>query len=67
MKGLQRVYAGLLQDLKSSHVWVITVEIHYDQSLIYLETAYGFVVGTAVHISAPLTQRTSPRALYILF
>lgn len=60
MKRLQRLYAGLPQDLKSSQC-----ASRYDQSLTYLETAHSFVVGTAVHSCAPLTCRVSPRAMYV--
>lgn len=62
MKRLQRVYAGLPRDLKSSQC-----ASHYDQSLSYLETAHSFVAGTVVHSCALLTCRVSPRAMYILF
>lgn len=49
-----QAYVRIFQTVK---VWVVTLESHYDQSLIYLESAQFFIVGTVVHRCAPLHTR----------
>lgn len=41
-----QAYVRIFETVK---VWVVTLESHYDQSLIYLESAQHFIVGTIYH------------------
>lgn len=54
MKGLERIRAGLCQDFLSNQGLGCYSESHYNQSLIYLESAQHFIVGTMVHRCAAL-------------